>query len=353
MEGDGPFEITRMFPNYQVLDGPNFPEGPHRNRPTLPRIREYGIETYLGPKLRVLDIGCNAGMFGVCLSPRIKSYTGVDADPERIREARVNAAGLTNCAYIGARFEAWETEEEFDLVLLLAAHGYMQLPMEALAQKLVRLLSSRGVLIVEGHPPGYLGEPDRFLLPLRAALERRLFLLQEFTVRDRDLTRPLLHYGNWLEGSCRGNIYLRKDGLVDKVLFLVEAPEYARGREHPWHFHWRREQEIYGILRTAKFDRSPELVAVNEEERRLTFTFSGQRLTRRNLPADWEAQVREIDEQLTAAKVSHGDVYTKNLTVLEGRIQVLDFCMASHNPKVTPVNDFVGAVRKELLAEGK
>jgi SAM-dependent methyltransferase len=337
-----------MFPNYQVLDGPNFPEGQHRNRPTLPRIKEYRIEDYLGPEQRVLDIGCNSGLFGVCLSPKIKSYLGVDFTPDRIREAQVNAAGLSNCSFVCERFETWDTREEFDLILLLAVHGYMEMPMEVLAWKLVQLLSPRGFLVIEGHPPGYLEEPGKFLNPLRAALERKLFALHAFEVNDRDLIRPLLHYGTRIEGNTRGYARLRKDGLVDKVFWPELAPSCVPEREHPWHFHWRQEQEIYGVLKSAGFDRMPVLVGADEAQRKLTFTFTGQRLTRQNLPADWEGQVHEISEKLTAAKVSHGDVYAKNLVVLDGRVSVLDFCMASYCVNHTPVNDFVGAVRKEF-----
>jgi len=87
------------------------------------------IESRLAPQgravggLRVLDVGCGAGLLAEPLAARGARVTGIDAAEKNIAAARLHAASSGVCIdyRIGEPATALEAEECFDLVLLLEA----------------------------------------------------------------------------------------------------------------------------------------------------------------------------------------------------------------------------------------
>lgn len=300
-----------MFPDYQVLDGPRNPDGPLRNRPTLPRIQDYGLLGLVRPDSSVLDIGCNAGLFGYCLSPSIGRYLGIDHAAESIRLARAQAP--PNCTFVCQSFRDFSVTERFDLVLCLAVHAYFAVPMEDAASKLAALLAPNGSLILEGHPAGCANEPGQFFEPLHRSLTRRLFVRARFTVEDRAMKREVLRYAYEAPGSISTASRL-PDGTVKKT--------------HQQLAHWRRERNAYAKLKAAGITRSPQVLAENEQELSLTMTYAGEPLCPANLPPDWLEQLSAIEAELKQARIGQNDLFIKNLAVLDGALYLFDYDLA-------------------------
>jgi SAM-dependent methyltransferase len=143
----------------------------------------------VNPETVVYDIGCNAGGFGILLSPHIFSYEGVDSNPRVIEKARSASSGLSNCVFFCGSFGGdvvFNAGNQHTLVLSLAVHAYMEMSMVTYASYLLLALGCPGsYLVLEGHPAGYLGEPEAYWGPLVSALaDSGILLVDEFKVRD-------------------------------------------------------------------------------------------------------------------------------------------------------------------------
>lgn len=183
------------FKNYQSLSDAQATPGNAR-RPIQRRIEQYGLKSILTNQSDVLDIGCNRGYFGILLSPIIKSYTGLDHDKneQAIGLAEAKTRKITNVNLVNSTFEKYQGAKKFDLILCLAVHGYITLPMNVVADRLFNHLKRGGHLVLESHPPGYLGEPTAKWDPLTAELKKTMSLVREDVVIDRGLRRELQVY---------------------------------------------------------------------------------------------------------------------------------------------------------------
>lgn len=117
------------------------------------RFAFYGLTRHVNKWHSVLDIGCNTGFMSMMLAPFVRRIHGVDATKSLIQIARLTAQflGHANCQFDCAEFTRFETSERFDVVLDLAAHGWINLPFEAFVAKVDRLLNPGGVFVVESH----------------------------------------------------------------------------------------------------------------------------------------------------------------------------------------------------------
>jgi ubiquinone/menaquinone biosynthesis C-methylase UbiE len=81
----------------------------------------------LGPKRRILEIGCGIGRFQLALAGRAAALTGIDIAPGMIAEGRRRCAGLSNVALIrtsGRDLAAFEPAT-FDAVLAIDSLPYV------------------------------------------------------------------------------------------------------------------------------------------------------------------------------------------------------------------------------------
>ncbi|WP_334107958.1 methyltransferase domain-containing protein [Methylobacillus sp.] len=125
-------------------------------RPTLQRIGEYQLERWLLAQTRVLDIGCNIGMFGLALSSRIKHYRGFDNNPLLIDIARqmANVRQIDNCLFTCESFQEFIARNQgarFDTVLSFAVHVWIDMPLADYARTLHALLEPGGILVWESN----------------------------------------------------------------------------------------------------------------------------------------------------------------------------------------------------------
>jgi len=190
-----------MFPDYQSLESNTSGEPGKANRSIPDRIITYGIDKVLSKEVTVLDLGCNRGYFGICLSPLIGHYTGIDAD---IRQLQHGIAEKKNKGYVNLTYncDKYSTTAygKFDIIICCAFHIYCGVSMEVFGKNLVDMLNSEGRLFLEGHPPGYhlpnidLNEPENYWNPLNDYLKTRLNVVESKKVKDRELLRPFIHY---------------------------------------------------------------------------------------------------------------------------------------------------------------
>ena len=190
-----------MFSNYQSLESNTKGEAAKANRSIPDRVKEYGILNYVTKDSIVLDLGCNRGYFGVCLSPYISHYIGIDSDGKQIQHG-VNECiykGITNVNYSNINYSL-NMSGKYDVILCFAFHIYVGVKMEDFAKHLISMLKPNGHLFLEGHPKGYhlpkstLNEPESYWNPLTDYLFNHLEIIASYKVKDRELIRPFIHY---------------------------------------------------------------------------------------------------------------------------------------------------------------
>ncbi len=191
-----------MFPDYQSLESNTSGEPGKANRSIPDRIRTYGIDKVLTPETTVLDLGCNRGYFGICLSPHIKHYTGIESDINQVKHG-IREKGSREYSNLTYRHETYSPDSlygGFDIIICCAFHIYCGVSMEVFGKNLADMLNEGGHLFLEGHPPGYhlpnvdSNEPEAYWNPLTNYLKTRLTVIQSKKVKDRELLRPFIHY---------------------------------------------------------------------------------------------------------------------------------------------------------------
>lgn len=125
-------------------------------RPTLQRIGAYQLEKWLPARARVLDIGCNIGMFGLALSAQIEYYYGFDNNPLLIEIARqiADVQEIRNCQFACESFQDFSPHHQavkFNVVLSFAVHVWIDMPLAQYARTLYDLLEPGGILVWESN----------------------------------------------------------------------------------------------------------------------------------------------------------------------------------------------------------
>ncbi len=89
------------------------------------------------------------------------------------------------------------------------------------------------------------------------------------------------------------------------------------------------EREVYWLQQLADVPFVPNLIQVDNETKTIVTAYAGERLTRDNLPADWDIQIRTIILSLRAFDCAHNDIKPSELLVLNGRLSLCDFAWAT------------------------
>lgn len=347
--------MTTGFENYQSLDVTTKPgdNAPLRSIPT--RLQEYALS--YTKETRMLDIGCNRGYFGIELSPRITTYTGIDLDEVQLRFGREEATkrGYTNCKFVQTDFATMQVvPSSYDLILMCAVHSYINLSMTDLADKLVQLLKPGGFLYIESHPPTYRGEPEAYWDPLMAALEypRFLKLLQQEVV-DRKNRRQFV---TLIKPTPETEFQVGPEGMAATV-YTVPGYHYVAKRYKAFDYdkvnrniggHWIGSIHALRLLQYYSF--VPRLYHIDNDEHVIYMEYCGEGLTRENLPQDWQTQASLIDRGIKACRICHNDVMIKNILVKEGKLYLVDWGLTT-SYYATPRNGVFTCIKAFL--EGK
>lgn len=195
--------MSDAFPHYQTLEAGTKGEPGKANRSIPDRIITYGIDKVINKESKVLDLGCNRGYFGICLSPYIGHYTGLEISYGELTFGIGEKArqGLDNLTFRNDKYSSKVDYGIFDVIICTAFHIYTGVPMEDFARHLVVMLKPEGRLFLEGHPSGYhlphseLKEPQDYWNGLTEALDGHgLKIIEGKMVNDRTNLRPFIHY---------------------------------------------------------------------------------------------------------------------------------------------------------------
>jgi len=147
--------IAPYQPNRFTSSLPHYVAGRPAYSPRL--IARLARETGLGPKSRVLDLGCGPGSLTLSLAPHCGTTIGIDPDAAMIgagREAAV-AAKLAIDWRVGSSFDLGSDLAPLDLVTIARAFHWMD--REATLRRLNELIAPTGAVALvntELHPVG-------------------------------------------------------------------------------------------------------------------------------------------------------------------------------------------------------
>ena len=124
-------------------------------RSTEQRFKEYNINKYLDNTKTILDIGSNMGLVSIYLTDYVKKVIGIEINPYlvNIGNAVKNELELSNVEFTKTRFEDYNTDEKFDIILSLANDHTIdkntQFTLFEYLKKIVSLLKKDGLLFFE------------------------------------------------------------------------------------------------------------------------------------------------------------------------------------------------------------
>ena len=108
----------------------------------------------------------------------------------------------------------------------------------------------------------------------------------------------------------------RQTGIVVKTFTVPEYKQYDLFAN-----------EVKWLTRLQDFNRVPEMLS--NEPNQIVMTYVGNRLSKKNIPSDWEPQIRDIADGLERYRCSHNDIKVDEVMVKDGRISVIDFGWAT------------------------
>jgi serine/threonine protein kinase len=194
--------------------------------------------------------------------------------------------------------------------------------MSILSEELISMLKPKGYLFLEGHPPGYRGEPDKYLNPLVRSLKSKLSVLHNKTVTDRGLKRQFFVFTKAFSGTS-SNVMIDGDTVTKQYHTGYEFEE--RSLE----VHFINESRALVLLNHIKH--FPTLKSIDFVNKTIVMDYCGERITKDNIPEDWQAQCFDINSAMTNAGMYNIDIKIENILVKDKIIHLIDFGLASRN----------------------
>jgi RIO-like serine/threonine protein kinase len=97
-------------------------------------------------------------------------------------------------------------------------------------------------------------------------------------------------------------------------------------------------REVFWLEKLESFDRTPKLISHDMERHLVVMEYMGERLTKQNIPTDYETQVTYILDGLKQFECSHNDIKPTELLVLDGKINIIDFGWSTKIGEPIPKN---------------
>lgn len=98
------------------------------------------------------------------------------------------------------------------------------------------------------------------------------------------------------------------------------------------------EREIKWLERLQDFDRTPDLIKINDTYKILLTSYCGEPLKKENLPYDWDVQVKYIYSKLQEYGCCHNDIKPGDLLINKGKIMLCDFGWATEVGEQIPTD---------------
>lgn len=177
----------RVWPHPYVADYPY--QGMERlgvsgAKPSEERLSRYAIAEHLGATDRVLDIGCNNGLWALTLATKVGHVDGIEYNPYLVAIGNLAKEHLEidNASFLTADFVDFDAPQAYDAVFSLANHctidGNLTMDFEQYIAKVFSLLKPGGFLFFESHNvfgPGAGGPGDDGDLDAKFDIAERYF----------------------------------------------------------------------------------------------------------------------------------------------------------------------------------
>ena len=96
------------------------------------------------------------------------------------------------------------------------------------------------------------------------------------------------------------------------------------------------ENEIKWLELLSDTGFTPQFIAIKKNI--IQMTYIGENLTKKNLPKDWESQLKNISEILNHYNCNHNDIKISDILVKDGKLGLIDFQWATLNNQKIPDN---------------
>lgn len=171
-------ELHKRLNELVVEKGPSFGKGKFYQsyepldiigqRSTEDRFDQYKIKTILKPDFKVLDIGCNCGFFSLYVARYVKLVHGVEPNKALVEAGKIvsDYLKLDKCKFIRKGFSGFQSKQKYDLVLSLAAHKWVKMPLAGYIDKIKSHLEPKGYLFIESHHLGLYDNDWKYKLKL-------------------------------------------------------------------------------------------------------------------------------------------------------------------------------------------
>ena len=115
------------------------------------------------------------------------------------------------------------------------------------------------------------------------------------------------------EHNYSENVYLLDNFIVKKSISNSKLGYHL--------FH----NELKSLLKLIGVPHMPQLVAANNRTLQIYMTYCGNPINHKNLPDDWQNQVKEIHNIFQTVNFHSNDMILRNTTVLNNKIYIIDF----------------------------
>ena len=96
------------------------------------------------------------------------------------------------------------------------------------------------------------------------------------------------------------------------------------------------DNEVYCLQKLHDFEHTPNIINYNKNK--ILLSYAGKPITSKNLPLNWEKQIKKILKKLVDINCSHNDIKPTDLLVLNQKIILIDFQWATKIDGNIPVN---------------
>ena len=91
--------------------------------------------------------------------------------------------------------------------------------------------------------------------------------------------------------------------------------------------------EIFWLKKLSKYNQFPKILNISRKRLSIKLINKGDELKNKNLPKNWESQIKKILKILKKNNCLHGDITVNNLVVKNKSISLIDFAQATQIKK--------------------
>lgn len=112
---------------------------------------------------------------------------------------------------------------------------------------------------------------------------------------------------------------------LNEDLELTDKPLYVRKTLKPkkMKYSYFIQKEVRAMRKLEGYDIAPKLVAYGDSW--ILMTYVGKRVNKSTLPKDWKTQIENILKVLKKVHISHNDIQSEEILVMNNKLRLIDF----------------------------